>query len=662
MLLAASPALAQADDAVSVDTLVVTAERANRSLKETASSVAVLTARDAEAAGVQSTYDVLDLIPNVVAPRTANMAPAVRGIDGGGPAIGANAFLAGTRPRLAFQVDGRTLTFNESIYLDGGIWDMQQIEVYRGPQSTLQGRNSVGGVMAIKTADPTFEMHGKGRVLIGEDDLRQVSVALGGPIVDDLLAFRVAADYREEEAFVQTFPYAQLGSPGRYRSKVLRGKLLFTPSAEVRSLLTVSYTDAFAPQTLSVKQPYADYVATASMTPRFRTRALVGISETSWQAADNVAFSAYLTATDFRVNRYINPTSGIAQIDGREYTAEPRVRFGQASDTLSGFVAAFVFDSSQDETIDLFGGGVFADKTLTKAVFGEATWKATDRFDVTLGARYEQEERDRDGRAGGFIIDFHETYKVFLPRATLKYRLTDETTIGLTAGKGYNGGGAGFAFNPPFPSFRFDKETVWNYEAFFRSNLMGGRLNLSGNAFYNDYDGLQLPFVVAVTPQGPSTVIRNAERATTYGAEVEARYKALDWLDVRASGGLLKTKIDRYSDLTLQGNELPRAPAFSASLGLFAQPTAKLDGSLSYRWTDAYFSDVFNSARGKTKGHGELNAQLGYAFGPVRLFGQVANLLDEKTPESLSPAVNPAGDIANMSRPRRFTVGLEASF
>src|SRR3546814_4567294 len=71
---------------------------------------------------------------------------------------------AGTRPRLNFLLDGRALTFNESIYIDGGIWDLQQIEVYRGPQSTLQGRNAIGGVVAIKTADPSFDRSEERRV------------------------------------------------------------------------------------------------------------------------------------------------------------------------------------------------------------------------------------------------------------------------------------------------------------------------------------------------------------------------------------------------------------------------------------------------------------------------------------------------------------------
>src|SRR3546814_10882597 len=112
-------------------------------------------------------------------PYTTLFRSAVRGLDGTGPASGANAFFAGTRPRLNFQLDGRTLTYNEAIYLDGLLWDVQQMEVYRGPQSTLQGRNAIGGVVAIKTADPTFDWQGKVRGVIGGDKTRQISGAVG---------------------------------------------------------------------------------------------------------------------------------------------------------------------------------------------------------------------------------------------------------------------------------------------------------------------------------------------------------------------------------------------------------------------------------------------------------------------------------------------------
>jgi outer membrane receptor protein involved in Fe transport len=676
----------EAADVDGIESIVVTAERTNRTLAETGSSVGVVTGQDLEERGLLSTYDVLDFIPNVVIGRTANSAPSVRGIDGAGPATAANAFFAGTRPRVAFQVDGRTLTFNEAIYLDSGVWDAQQVEVYRGPQSTLQGRNAVGGVIAIKTTDPTFDWNGKARVMIGEDNLQQYSAAVGGPLVDDKLAFRVSADHRNEDSFVTTTPFAApadridyLADTGDMKAETYRSKLLFTPTDAVKSLLSVSYSDAYSPQTLTVKRPFGDYVTSATLTPRFRTRSLVGVSDTEFQVSDLISVSALLTGTDFKVNRYATLASGRAFINGTEYSAEPRITFGKSTDQWSGFLAAYVFDADQTEAIDLFQGASFVDSTLTKAVFGEGNVRITDKFDVTLAARYEEEERDRVGTANSprIVVNFQETFKVFLPRATAKYAVNETTNVGITVGKGYNAGGAGLAFNPPYPTFQYDKETVWNYEGFVRSSLLDGALQLSGNVFYNDYSNYQLSFSLPpIGTQPAASVIANAEKAYTYGAEVEAKYRILPELDIRGSVGLLETEIERYTNAginvanvpigiqPLQGKDFPRSPAFSATVGFTARPLENVDASMDVRYTDEYFSDALNNPRARTKAYTLVNAQLGYTIeNQVRLFTSVSNLLDEQTPVIFTPnATNTNNDIANMTRPRRVMGGIQLSF
>ena len=120
------------------DEIVVTAERTDRTLRQTASSVVVTTADEvARLGGAYSLDDVVSRTPNLVSTRPASNAPAIRGIDGTGPALGGDAFFGGTRARVNYLIDNRPLSFNETVYIDGLLWDLQQIEVYRGPQSTL---------------------------------------------------------------------------------------------------------------------------------------------------------------------------------------------------------------------------------------------------------------------------------------------------------------------------------------------------------------------------------------------------------------------------------------------------------------------------------------------------------------------------------------------
>lgn len=203
---------------------------------------------------------------------------------------------------------------------------------------------------------------------------------------------------------------------------------------------------------------------------------------------------------------------------------------------------------------------------------------------------------------------------------------------------------------------------VWNYEAFVRGSLADGRLQFSGNIFLNDYDGLQLPFDVANNPAAQALVIRNAEKATTYGAEASLRFKALPGLELFGSAGLLKTKINRYSDPTVSGNELPRAPAFSFNAGVAATPVAGFDVSFDMRYSDSYYSDVFNNARGKVDPYMLANAQIGYRVGPARVFVAATNLFDTTDPMMIFPAGSFATDLATVTRSRRVTAGIELGF
>jgi outer membrane receptor protein involved in Fe transport len=289
VLLPTSAACAAEQDGGTLDEIVVTAEKSNRSLRETASSVTVITDEAAERMGVYGTNELLDRMTNLVNIKPGNAAPTVRGIDGTGPAQGSDAFFAGTRPRLNYQLDGRTLGFNESIFQNGTLWDIGQVEVYRGPQSTLQGRNAIAGTIAIHTADPTFDWGGRARALVGNQDERQVSGALSGPIAPDVLAFRLSADWRRSQAYVDFTPYPEEAHPGRFQNLTLRGKLLFTPTPDVRSLLTVSYVDGRAPQSEYVLGP--NYGQKIPQSPRSRCSARATRRESPTRAGESAILS-----------------------------------------------------------------------------------------------------------------------------------------------------------------------------------------------------------------------------------------------------------------------------------------------------------------------------------------------------------------------------------
>jgi outer membrane receptor protein involved in Fe transport len=659
---AAAPA--NADD-TTLGEVVVTGEKVRRSLRDTAASVDVTDGRElGRRTDIVTTSDLLSQIPNVISAEPSNLAPAVRGLDGTGPAQGADAFFAGTRPRLNYQIDGRTLSHNEAIFSDATLWDAESVEVFRGPQSTLQGRNAIAGAILVKTRDPTYDFNGSVRALVGDHETRQVSGAVGGPLVADQLAFRLSGDWRRSESFTEFTPYPGVDNPGEYKSLALRGKLLIQPKGApgFRALVTLSHLRAYEPQTADVVRPFDDHVAAYPLQPRFRTRATSGIVEASQTLGTGLELEILGSATELKVNRFAVAGDGNAVIKGDEAVLEPRLRFGQAGDRFSGFLGAHLFRASQHEYIDLFGGGPFDDSTRTFAAFAEGVLALTGDLDLTLGGRLEREKRRRFGGVGPFLIAFDETYEAFLPKASLAWRAGEGLTLGVLAARGYNGGGAGFTYDSPFVSYTFKPEFVWNYEGFARASLLDKRLTVEANVFYDRYRDMQLPFDLNPDPAVWAYVVRNADRAVTYGAEAKLRYLARPGLELHAAAGLLHIRVSRYPGSGIEGHELPRSPAASFSAGFDYRHASGLELGFDARYSESYYSEIDNNPRGKVDPYWVADAHASYRLGNVRLIASVANLFDATGPVLLSPGATRADDTATILDPRTFQVGLQLDF
>ena len=314
------PALAQ-DAAAALPEMTVTGEKSERSLMQTAPSVRVFGERElADQTGIIGTNELLNGVANVTSTGTGNLAPAVRGVDGTGPAQGADAFFAGTRPRLNMQVDGRPLSYNEAIFGDVPLWDVEQVEVFRGPQSTMQGRNAIAGAVVVKTKDPTYDWETSAQFVGGNYDSRQYAAMVSGPILEDQLAFRLAVDRQSSVSFLDFQSYPEVADPGDFEATTIRGKLLFEPKGldGFKNLLTVSYLDYTAPQTETIGRPFGDMEppAVAIDMPTFNPRSLTGTMDTTWKFSQDYTLENTFSLTDVRVQRRAPIGEGNAIIDG----------------------------------------------------------------------------------------------------------------------------------------------------------------------------------------------------------------------------------------------------------------------------------------------------------------------------------------------------------
>ena len=174
--------------------IIITGERVRRSVRDTASSVAVARQREIEAGSADRIDQILAMVPNVQL-GSGSQGPAIRGLDTTGALVALPAFLGGNRPRTTLIVDGRRDTYSEFVFGAAPVWDIDRIEVFRSPQTTTQGQNSIAGAIFVYSNDPTSEPEYRARIIGGNYHTRQLSAVASGPLAPDV-AMRVSGDLR----------------------------------------------------------------------------------------------------------------------------------------------------------------------------------------------------------------------------------------------------------------------------------------------------------------------------------------------------------------------------------------------------------------------------------------------------------------------------------
>ena len=659
------------NNTITLDEITVVGEKFERNQSTTGSSTSVVTTDQLKReANLMSATQLLKRDVNILDTGLGNDLPTVRGVDGSGPAVGAVAFFAGSRPRLNMQIDGRTSSYNELAFGTKSLWDMKQVEIYRGAQSYAQGRNAIAGAVVMTSNDPTQEWEGAAKLNMGNHRLAQTAALISGPVVKDELAFRLSVDHQQRETSVDLPHYAPVGNPRWFKATNTRTKLLWTPSAlpDLYSRLTFNHLNARAPQSETELQPNSPRYTPER--PVFQTRSASTIWDIGYQLSDRWKWENKLVYTHFIHDRKTtspfntalppNRRGVPARVDGNEFQIEPIVKY--ESEKYRGLFGLFYFNAKQDESVTMLNGRIartpittnFNDKTKTKAAFGEITFTPDIPFELTLSARYEQEHHQRKGKSAMFSINRDKKYNVFLPKADIAWKINDDQRLGFKVGKGYNPGGAGVTFGVPYTSYEYDAEYVWNYELYHRWTSADKRLRINSNLFYNDYKDMQLPFTL-----GPnSIVIRNADKVVTYGAEINTEWQATEKLALNAGIGILKTDIKRYPNSGIEGNKLARAPSFSGKVGANYRLLDHLEIGTNYSYNSSYYSTADNLANGKVGHYDQLDVYLAYDFKHARITLYADNVLNSRKDILLVPR---SGDITRQPE-RQIGLSTELRF
>ncbi len=661
------------DDSTYLGTIYITGDTMTRSQQRTASSVTVVDGEEIAALkGADSVSDVLGSMANLTLPAEGGQdgTPTIRGQDGEGPNSGATAFFGGSAPRLAVNVDGHYLSYNELVYATSSLWDVENIELFRGPQTVSQGANSIAGALIIDTADPTFTPEGAIKLELGSGGKRTGALVASGQIAKDVAA-RLTFEHTQRENYIDyTNSAFSLGDTDQdHSSTTARLKLLWEPSqfSQFSSQFTYAHSKSNRPTWEAATGDYGDYESEATSNPSWTQETDTAIHDLSYEFDNGVTLTNQIQYSSMLTERTTSPDYfGSAEIDQQNISNELRLVFGDETDTLSGVVGVFASHTDSDESLYLISESLFEDEKDSLGVFAGVDYRLTDRLYLGASLRFQSDRVQRTGTSSfaSEDLDYDETFNAVLPKFTLAYDVNEDTTIGVMVSKGYNPGGVVLGLSSQ-EWIEFDEETSMNYEIFARTQAFNNRLGLTANLFYTVYEDMQRYVTSEVVDGYYEAVTVNAEEAHAYGFELGVDFQATDTLDLKASLGLLKTETDvftsSYGDYS--GNSFSNAPSstFSLSADWDVHPNVTLSGN--FRYSGSYYSDDENTDDAEIDAYSVTDLRASYTpTEKLELYAYVNNVFGEDAVTSMRYSRSITAYEATVVQPREIGLGLQVNF
>jgi iron complex outermembrane receptor protein len=633
-----------------LEPIMVTAERRTTDIQKTAAAVSAYSGDELSSRSISGIGDMANANASLLVSLFQGEAQIyIRG-------IGYSSVIGGSDSSTAFHSDG--VYISRSAGAVPAFMDVQRVEVLRGPQGTLYGRNATGGSVNVISKGPTDTLQYEGRLDVGDYDLYRVFGAIGGPL-SDRIAVRLAVQHDTHSGYttlIRPIPDpVGLGAVTSHAEDQDDWMARLTVTARIvdnlNATVKVDYYEAdddgvvwhyFGPGT-STDPVYQALVPPAIRSvPYARTYGsdIQGFNKphsegTSAKLVWNPGDFTFSSLTAYRKTRPLNrddldvsPVFGVDQLreeDQRQFSQEFQLN-SPGSGFLQWILGAYYFSEAntiRNEYFLPFTDALFGlpkdpaccllklnGKTTTRAyaAFGEATLAFTDRLQAVLGGRYSSELRGGANdvvflNAPVSIFDnvtaFADArFNSFTPKAGLNFSLAGNTFLYASASRGFKSGG----FNPgSYQNEPFKPEQIWDYEAGAKLTLFDRRMHLNTAAFFYDYSDLQLQDV-----QNNNVIIRNAAKAKVKGLELESSWLAtaalrldtnLTWLDAKfTEGALPDPKYPALGVQQLDGKRLPRAPQWKASVGAQYEFVLHDQGSLALRIDYAWQDRIYFSA------------------------------------------------------------------
>lgn len=600
--------------------IVVTAQRIEERLQKVPVAVTAFDEEDMRAARITSIRDIAQLTPSFthseVNPGEPNF--AIRGI--GTEGINSN---AGGDPSVVMFVDGVYIGRGGGSNLE--LFDLERVEVLRGPQGTLFGKNVVGGAISIISRRPSFtESFVGGDITIGNYDRVEMLARFNHAASDSLALSGAITKIRRDGYTFNERTGSDVDDENLWGARL---SARMAPSTALDVIITADYTDQDQlgqPRDNVCDTSFQGGIHCLGINPHprivnavddgFMRRTVGGINGTvrlSTTVGEVTSITAYRAADythrDAFFSNPINPPTQIESINeniekAKQFTQELRLASRMMGGRLRSVIGLYYLyeDVYRAEILEqsfpipsLTGVGFFPQdvQSRSKAIFGQASFDVLRGLTLTAGTRMTWESKNAHLRGqliqgpglppplqAPYDITASKSWSAFTPRVAVSYDISDRIMAYASVARGFKSGGfQGTAGTGASAATPYDLEYAWNYEVGLKSRFLRNRVQLNVAAFRMDYTDLQVSQLVPLC----CVVIGNAADARIDGAEVEISALVIESLRINGSYSWLDA---RFSSFTMgatadhTGNRLPRAPKHQ--LNLAAQYEAPISGTL----------------------------------------------------------------------------------
>jgi outer membrane receptor protein involved in Fe transport len=657
----AASAHARDPDNQPLDEIVVTATLRSVALEELPGSASVLTGKTLQDAGQEHFEDVLPLIPNLnwAGDTSRPRYFQIRGIGE------LQQYQGAPNPSVGFLIDDIDFSGLGSA---ATLFDVDHIEVLRGPQGTLYGANALAGLIYVKSADPAQQFGGRAEFDAGDYNEHSYGAVLTGPVSSLDSAFRLAVQRYTSDGFYHNAYFGRSNTDNRDEF-TLRGKWRYEPSDQWRVDLTLLRAqidngyDAFAidnSRTTESDHPSVDRQYSTGLSAR-----------STYSGLGSVTLTTIATYADTNVNYGFDGDWGNPLLwapytyDFTEYQVRHRstrsleFRLGDTATTgvqhgLSWLVGVYAFELRESLTdtmagtyVDPFDPTQNSDslsvvssdyRSRNGAVYGQLEGDLGQRARWSVGLRGERHtSRYNDTTtnldAPTTANDFGPADNLWGGQASIDFQLSAGQHVYALIARGYKASGFNLSPGLPASQLQFGPESDLNLEIGHKAQLSDGRLQVDTSLFYMARHNEQLLTGEQLDPSNPDTFIfftGNAKSGFNYGLESTVNWAATSMLTLGGSLGLLQTRYRGFvqNDVTLPDRALPHAAPWQAALNATWRDPRGPYARLDVTGTGPFFYDLPpNDTR--SSGYGLVNGKLGWENARWEAYLWGRNLLDK---------------------------------